>query len=184
MGRAQVIAPQDIAIYGGLCALATFDRSELAAKARGENRRPVPVLTLMAQVMEDAAFKQFLELVPDCRELISDFYHSRYSSCLVRSACSSSPSFDLIHSFIRPQALMEKMKGDLMLDMYMNTHVDKLYDMIRSKALVQVRLTSLFSLPLCSGPFLFMLNVGSPHLPPSSLPPSHSSSLLPRVTLS
>mmetsp|Transcript_40586 Transcript_40586/g.127951 ORF Transcript_40586/g.127951 Transcript_40586/m.127951 type:complete len:214 (-) Transcript_40586:2348-2989(-) len=95
----EVIAPHDVAIYGGLCALATFDRSELAAK-----------------VMEDAAFKQFLELVPDCRELISDFYHSRYSSCL---------------------ALMEKMKGDLMLDMYMNPHVDKLYEMIRSKALVQ-----------------------------------------------
>lgn len=45
-----VIAPQDIAIYGGLCALATFDRSELSAK-----------------VIEDVAFKQFLELVPDTR---------------------------------------------------------------------------------------------------------------------
>ena len=60
--------------------------------------------------------KQFLELVPDVREIISDFYHSRYSSCL---------------------ALMEKIRGDLMLDMYMNAHVEKLYGMIRSKALIQ-----------------------------------------------
>ena len=42
--------------------------------------------------------KQFLDLVPDVREIISDFYHSRYSSCL---------------------ALMEKIRGDLLLDMYM-----------------------------------------------------------------
>ena len=66
--------------------------------------------------MEDSAMKQFLELVPDVREIISDFYHSRYSSCL---------------------ALMEKIRGDLMLDMYMNAHVEKLYGMIRSKALIQ-----------------------------------------------
>jgi COP9 signalosome complex subunit 1 len=47
-----VIAPQDIAVYGGLCALATFDRSELASK-----------------VIDDVAFKQFLELAPDARVL-------------------------------------------------------------------------------------------------------------------
>jgi hypothetical protein len=130
-----VIAPQDIALYGGLCALATFDRSELASK-----------------VIDDVAFKQFLELAPDARvlafpewfsrsliyckltcmqsdstmvkrlciyllgiighahganltmpclcakiqELIFDFYGSRYSSCL---------------------AIMEKIKGDITLDM-------------------------------------------------------------------
>jgi len=30
----EVIAPQDVAVYGGLCALATFDRPELASKVR------------------------------------------------------------------------------------------------------------------------------------------------------
>lgn len=60
--------------------------------------------------------KQFLDLVPDVREIISDFYHSRYSSCL---------------------ALMEKIRGDLLLDIYMNAHVEKLYAMVRSKALIQ-----------------------------------------------
>ena len=29
-----VISPQDVAIYGGLCALASFDRAELKAKVR------------------------------------------------------------------------------------------------------------------------------------------------------
>jgi len=95
----EVLAPQDVAIYGGLCALASFDRTELATK-----------------VMEDSAMKQFLDLVPDVREIISDFYHSRYSSCL---------------------ALMEKIRGDLLLDIYMNAHVEKLYAMVRSKALIQ-----------------------------------------------
>jgi len=94
-----VIAPQDIAVYGGLCALATFDRSELSSK-----------------VIEDVAFKQFLELVPDMRELIFDFYGSRYSSCL---------------------ALMEKVKGDLLLDIYIGRHTEALYRMIRSRALIQ-----------------------------------------------
>lgn len=28
----EVMAPQDVATYGGLCALASFDRSELKAK--------------------------------------------------------------------------------------------------------------------------------------------------------
>eukprot|EP00285_Hemiselmis_virescens_P002783 CAMPEP_0173414750 /NCGR_PEP_ID=MMETSP1356-20130122/84490_1 /TAXON_ID=77927 ORGANISM="Hemiselmis virescens, Strain PCC157" /NCGR_SAMPLE_ID=MMETSP1356 /ASSEMBLY_ACC=CAM_ASM_000847 /LENGTH=480 /DNA_ID=CAMNT_0014376953 /DNA_START=96 /DNA_END=1538 /DNA_ORIENTATION=- len=95
----QVIAPQDIAIYGGLCALATFDRAELSSK-----------------VIDDVAFKQFLELVPDMRELIFDFYGSRYSSCL---------------------ALMDKIKGDVSLDMYLGKHVDSLYESIRSRALIQ-----------------------------------------------
>ena len=66
--------------------------------------------------MEDSAMKQFLELVPDVREIISHFYHSRYAACL---------------------ALMDKIRGDLLLDMYMNSHVEKLYAMIRSKALIQ-----------------------------------------------
>ncbi len=30
----KVISPQDVAIYGGLCALATFDRSELKKKVQ------------------------------------------------------------------------------------------------------------------------------------------------------
>jgi len=95
----EVIAPQDIAVYGGLCALATFDRSELKSK-----------------VIDNNIFKNFLELTPDIRELILDFYSSRYASCL---------------------NYLQKMKNDLLLDIHLHEHVDKLYQEIRNKALIQ-----------------------------------------------
>jgi COP9 signalosome complex subunit 1 len=99
LGFTEVLSAQDVAIYGGICALATFERQELAAK-----------------VVDEPAFKQFLELAPEMRELVSDFYGSRYASSL---------------------AHMAKLKGDLLLDVYMAPHVAKLYGMIRSRALVQ-----------------------------------------------
>ncbi|KAJ3020784.1 COP9 signalosome complex subunit 1 [Thoreauomyces humboldtii] len=61
----RVIAPNDVAIYGGLCALATFDRVELKAK-----------------VFDNTEFRQYLELEPQIRELLQGFYHSKYSLCL------------------------------------------------------------------------------------------------------
>jgi len=61
----EVFAAQDVAIYGGLCALATFDRAELKQK-----------------VINNIGFLEFLELVPEVREVIHDFYNSRYTSCL------------------------------------------------------------------------------------------------------
>ncbi|ONK73383.1 uncharacterized protein A4U43_C04F30890 [Asparagus officinalis] len=53
----EVIAPQDVGTYGGLCALASFDRTELKNK-----------------VIDNINFRNFLELVPEVRELINDFY--------------------------------------------------------------------------------------------------------------
>jgi len=61
----EVISPNDVAVYGGLCALASFDRAELKAK-----------------VIDNPEFKNFLELEPHIRELIQSFYHSRYKTCL------------------------------------------------------------------------------------------------------
>ncbi|KAK9768855.1 hypothetical protein K7432_000189 [Basidiobolus ranarum] len=61
----EIIAPNDIAIYGGLCALATFDRTELKSK-----------------VISNTEFKKFLELEPHIRELILGFYSSKYTLCL------------------------------------------------------------------------------------------------------
>mmetsp|Transcript_37463 Transcript_37463/g.60668 ORF Transcript_37463/g.60668 Transcript_37463/m.60668 type:complete len:389 (-) Transcript_37463:225-1391(-) len=95
----EVIAPHDIGMYGSLCALASCDRSELKTK-----------------VIDNIQFKNFLELVPDVRELINDFYSSRYASCL---------------------NTLNKLKPDLLLDIHLRSHVDTLYDQIRSKALVQ-----------------------------------------------
>jgi len=95
----EIISPQDIAIYGGLCALVSFERSELKHK-----------------LIDNVSFKSFLEIVPDVRELINDFYSCRYASCL---------------------ALLEKIRPELLLDIYLHDHVRELYEKIRNKALVQ-----------------------------------------------
>ncbi|OVA14147.1 Proteasome component (PCI) domain [Macleaya cordata] len=92
----EVIAPQDVATYGGLCALASFDRTEL--KAHNFN------------------FRNFLELVPEVREIINDFYSSRYASCL---------------------EYLEKLKDNVLLDIHLYDHVEALYSQIRHKALIQ-----------------------------------------------
>eukprot|EP00249_Psilotum_nudum_P022508 c28543_g1_i4 orf=536-1432(+) len=95
----EVIAPQDVATYGGLCALASFDRTELKNK-----------------VIDNINFRNFLELVPEVRELIHDFYASRYASCL---------------------GYLQKLKPNLLLDIHLYDHVETLYEQIRHKALIQ-----------------------------------------------
>ncbi|RAL46235.1 hypothetical protein DM860_016668 [Cuscuta australis] len=95
----EVIAPQDVATYGALCALASFDRSELKSK-----------------VIDNVNFRNFLELVPEIRELIQDFYTSRYASCL---------------------GYLENLKTNLLLDIHLHDHVEILYNKIRNKALIQ-----------------------------------------------
>ncbi|KAJ2906191.1 26S proteasome subunit RPN7 [Zalerion maritima] len=60
-----VASPNDIAIYGGLLALATMDRDQL------QNR-----------VLDDQNFRTFLELEPHIRRAIGMFVNSRFSSCL------------------------------------------------------------------------------------------------------
>jgi hypothetical protein len=60
----KIFAPNDVATFAALCALATFDRQELKAK-----------------VMDSPDFKQFLELDPNAREVIYCFYSSKYYRC-------------------------------------------------------------------------------------------------------
>lgn len=62
---AHVLAPEDVATYGGLCALASLDRPELKRS-----------------LLENTTFKGLLDLVPMVRELIYDFCRSRYGACL------------------------------------------------------------------------------------------------------
>lgn len=95
----EVIAPQDVATYGGLCALACFDRTELKNK-----------------VIDNINFRNFLELVPEVRELINDFYASRYASCL---------------------EYLENLKENMLLDIHLHDHVETLYNQIRHKAIIQ-----------------------------------------------
>ncbi|KAL5114477.1 hypothetical protein ACEQ8H_007620 [Pleosporales sp. CAS-2024a] len=60
-----VISPNDVAVYGGLCALASMDRSELQEK-----------------VLLNSSFRNFLELEPHIRRAINLFCNSKYSACL------------------------------------------------------------------------------------------------------
>jgi COP9 signalosome complex subunit 1 len=60
-----IISPNDIAVYGGLCALATMERNELHT-----------------QVLENTNFRTYLELEPHIRRAITFFVNSRYSACL------------------------------------------------------------------------------------------------------
>ncbi|QDS71962.1 hypothetical protein FKW77_001138 [Venturia effusa] len=61
----EVISPNDVAVYGGLCALATMDRD-----------------TLQRRVLENFAFRPLLETEPHIRRAITMFCSSKYSGCL------------------------------------------------------------------------------------------------------
>ena len=95
----ELISARDIGIYGGLAALATFDRKQVKEK-----------------VIENTSFKEFLELVPEVREVIKTFYASKYASCL---------------------SILETLKPDLLLDIFFQPHLEFLYRRIRERALVQ-----------------------------------------------
>ncbi|KAH8692457.1 COP9 signalosome-like protein complex subunit 1 [Phaeosphaeriaceae sp. PMI808] len=61
----EVISPNDVTVYGGLCALASMDRSDLQDK-----------------VLANSDFRNFLELEPHIRRAITLFCNSKYSACL------------------------------------------------------------------------------------------------------
>ncbi|KAK4196539.1 putative COP9 signalosome complex subunit 1 [Triangularia verruculosa] len=60
-----IISRNDIAVYGGLLALATMDRREL-----------------QAMVLENQSFRMFLEPEPHIRRAVTMFVNGRYSSCI------------------------------------------------------------------------------------------------------
>jgi len=94
-----LVLQQDVATYGALCALAEFTRPELKA-----------------ELLDNASFKNFLTLVPHVGRMVTDFYESKYASCL---------------------ATLEQLRNDLALDLHLHDHIGALYEKIRSKALVQ-----------------------------------------------
>ncbi|ORY94140.1 26S proteasome subunit RPN7-domain-containing protein [Syncephalastrum racemosum] len=94
-----VLSANDIAIYGGLCALASFDRHELRTK-----------------LMTNSAFKSYLELEPQIRDMIEAFYTSKYAQCL---------------------SLLKNYRDDLCLDLYLGSHADRLIELIEEKAMIQ-----------------------------------------------
>lgn len=95
----EMLSCSNVAMYGGLCALATYDRHEL-----------------QKNVIFSSSFKLFLELEPQLRDIIFKFYESKYASCL---------------------KLLDEIKDNLLLDMYIAPHVNTLYTQIRNRALIQ-----------------------------------------------
>lgn len=94
-----VLTSNDVAVYGGLCALASMSRSEL-----------------QTQVFENANFRNFLELEPHIRRAITYFCTSKYSQCL---------------------QILESYRADYLLDIYLQSQVENIYNRIRTKSIVQ-----------------------------------------------
>lgn len=84
-----VISGHDIAVYGGLTALASMDRAQLRT-----------------QVVENANFRSFLELEPHIRRAISLFCDAKYSACL-----------EILESY-RNDYLLDMNLGPLVSDLY------------------------------------------------------------------
>lgn len=95
----ELLSPSNVATYGALCALASFDRQEL-----------------QVNVIASSSFKQFLELEPQLRDILHNFYDSKYASCL---------------------KLLAEIKDNLLLDLFLAPHVAPLYTQIRNRALCQ-----------------------------------------------
>ena len=95
----KVLSANDVAIYGGLCAMAFFDREEL------KNR-----------LLDNSEFKTYLELEPHIREAAQAFFSARYSitlGILERHKPDFvvdiflSPHTDLLYKEIRQKALVQ-----------------------------------------------------------------------------
>ncbi|KAL2444227.1 COP9 signalosome complex subunit 1 [Exophiala dermatitidis] len=95
----EVITSNDVAVYGGLCALASMTRSEL-----------------QTEVLDNANFRNFLELEPHIRRAIKSFCAGKYNQCL-----------DILESY-RP---------DYLLDIYLQPLLADIYKKIRTKSMIQ-----------------------------------------------
>jgi COP9 signalosome complex subunit 1 len=95
----QVLSPNDVAVYGGLCAMASLDREELKSL-----------------LLDNPDFKPYLELEPHIREATQAFYSAKYSVTLeiLHRHHSDfvvdmflSPHVDTIYHQIRQRALIQ-----------------------------------------------------------------------------
>lgn len=79
----EVVTPNDVAVYGGICALASMTREELQRR-----------------VLENSSFRNYLGLEPHIRRAISAFVSSKYSTCL--SILNSYKGDYLLDIYLRP----------------------------------------------------------------------------------
>jgi len=138
----EILNANNVAIYGGLCALATFDRNEL-----------------YKEVISSASFKLFLELEPQLRDGISKFYESKYARCLsVLAEIKDNLMLDIylaphvanLYNLIRNRALVQYFSPYSSADMHkmasaFNTNVIALEDELMQLILdgqIQARIDS------------------------------------------
>ncbi|RWS23028.1 COP9 signalosome complex subunit 1-like protein [Leptotrombidium deliense] len=137
-----IISAHNVAVYGGLCALASFDRNEL-----------------FKNVITSSSFKLFLELEPQLRDAIAKFYDSKYASCLsiffeVKDTLLLdlylAPHVKILYCLIRNRALVQYFSPYLSVDMNkmaaaFNTNVNALEDELMQlilDGLIQARIDS------------------------------------------
>lgn len=61
----RLLAPRDVAVYAGICALASFDRGELRIR-----------------ILESPTFSPYLDTVPQIKEAVYNFYNHKYTASL------------------------------------------------------------------------------------------------------
>lgn len=71
---------------------------------------------LKTKVIENAKFREYMDAAPEIRDAVHFFYSSRYTECLT---------------------LLERVKPQLMLDLFLRESVVALYAAVRAKALTQ-----------------------------------------------
>ncbi|KAI7898274.1 26S proteasome subunit RPN7-domain-containing protein, partial [Cokeromyces recurvatus] len=95
----EIMSANDITIYAGLCALVSYDRRQFQTK-----------------VLNNASFKNFLDVEPALYDLIEAFYKSKYTTCFY---------------------LLDKYAQTLELDIHLQPHLNQLIQLVREKAMVQ-----------------------------------------------
>ncbi|XP_039255514.1 COP9 signalosome complex subunit 1-like isoform X1 [Styela clava] len=105
----ELLSASNVAVYGSLCALATFTRTEL-----------------QKLVINSSSFKLLLELEPQVRDIVFAFYESNYSKCLsslqsirdnLRLDIYLSPHVDRLYAQIRNRSLVQYFSPYMMADM-------------------------------------------------------------------
>lgn len=95
----ELLSQNDIAIYGAICALATYDRTELKTGVLGSSQ-----------------FRKFLESEPRLIELLQKFCRNQFGT-----------SLDILND----------LKDQFLLNIYLTPHASELYKLIRRRAIVQ-----------------------------------------------
>ena len=143
-----VLAAQDVALYGGLCALASFDRSEIkrhvvesigfremlelnpevraypsrhSQPVQNDNASPLgsgcyfPQQQSVRKSPKKQRYQAYPSLQSQVREVVYDFYCSRFASCLAR---------------------LQQMLPVLRLDIFLSPHVEALYEAVNPASLL------------------------------------------------